>query len=120
MGIHDTMLSSNLDLPDGEPLLKIINDWPKDWDTAFTLRARGALLVSSAQINGKIPFVQIQSLAGSDCNLQNPWGETAVTLYRNGRQAEDISGTLLKFPTAKNETIVVVPKGSKPSRIRIL
>ncbi|HTX22897.1 MAG TPA: DUF5703 domain-containing protein [Candidatus Aquilonibacter sp.] len=120
MGIHDTMLSSNLDLPDGEPLLKIINDWPKDWDTAFTLRARGAFLVSSAQINGKIPFVQIQSLAGSDCNLQNPWGETTVTLYRNGRQAGDISGTLLKFPTAKNETIVVAPKGSKPSRIRIL
>jgi len=120
MGIHATMISGDTNRTDGDSVLKLINNWPKDWDTAFTLRARGAFVVSSAQIGGKIPFVQIQSLAGSNCNLDNPWGETTVTLYRNGKKAEDITGALLKFPTAINETIVVVPQGVKPAPIKIL
>jgi hypothetical protein len=118
-GIHTTMLSSDSETTDGEPILKIISDWPKDWDAAFTLRARGAFIVSSAQENGKIPFVEIQSLAGSHCTLQNPWGETAVTLYRNGKKAEDLSGTLIKFPTTKDEHIVMVPGNSIPQKMKI-
>lgn len=35
-----------------------------------------------------------------------------MTLYRNSRKAEDLSGETLAFPTAKGETVVAVLKGS--------
>jgi len=117
-GIHETMLSSGTNTLD--TTLSIFNRWPDDWDAAFTLRARGAFIVSSAHQNGKIPFVEIQSLAGNDCTLKNPWPGQAVTFYRNGRAAEEISGDTLVFPTVKGETVVLVPKGSTPAGVKIL
>jgi hypothetical protein len=119
-GIHSTMLSSTPELQEGEPVLKVLNDWPRDWDAAFALLARGAFVVSSAQQAGKIPWVEIRSQAGNPCRLTNPWKDTDVTLYRDGKKAEDLSGETLMFPTKKGETIVVVPKGSMPSVMKIL
>jgi hypothetical protein len=120
MGIHQTMLeSSPASVTNDEPI-RIFNDWPKDWDAAFSLRARGAFVVSSAFQGGKIPLVEIQSQVGGPCRLANPWGEGDATLYRNGKKAENLSGAILAFPTGKGETIVLVPKGSEPSRVRVL
>jgi hypothetical protein len=120
MGIHETMLDSSPASITNEEPIRIFNEWPKDWDAAFSLRARGAFLVSSAFQDGKIPLVEIQSQVGGPCRLANPWGEGNVTLYRNGKKAEDLSGATLVFPTGKGETIVVVPKGSEPSRVKVL
>ena len=120
MGIHSTMLeSSPASLTNEEPI-RIFNDWPKDWDAAFSLRARGAFVVSSAFQGGKIPLVEIQSQVGGLCRLANPWGQSEVTLYRDGKKAEDLSGATLAFPTGKSETVVIVPKGSEPSRVKVL
>jgi hypothetical protein len=69
---------------------------------------------------GKIEFVQVKSQAGGECRLRNPWGDATVTLYRDGNKAEDLSGSLLTFPTAKGETIVIVTRGSAPSRKKVL
>jgi len=63
---------------------------------------------------GRIGFVQIQSKVGGECRLCNPWPEKTLTLYRNGKKTKDLSGSLLTFPTARGETITVVPKGSIP------
>jgi CRISPR/Cas system CSM-associated protein Csm2 small subunit len=112
-GIHFTMLSSAPDSPAGDPVLSIFNQWPDDWDAAFQLLARGAFLVSSAHINGKIPLVEIQSQAGSDCVLKNPWPNETVTLYRNEKKAENVSGEILRFTTSKNEDIILVPSQGK-------
>jgi len=117
-GIHTTMLSSAPDSPEGDPQLSVFNRWPDDWDAAFSLLARGAFVVSSAHIDGRIPFVEIQSQAGNECVLKNPWAG-AVTLYRNGLKAEDLSGDILKFGTGRGETIVLAPQGSQPSKIKI-
>jgi Glycosyl hydrolase family 95 catalytic domain/Domain of unknown function (DUF5703) len=118
-GIHTTMLSSDPDTPGGEPVLKIINNWPNDWDAAFTLRACGAFIVSSAQQDGKIPFVEIQSLAGGGCRLANPWNDAKVTLYRDGKPAETLSGETLTLVTKKGETLVAAPEGSPPSPVNV-
>ncbi|MDP2896009.1 MAG: hypothetical protein Q8Q12_05545 [bacterium] len=118
-GIHETMLSSSPEEVDGEPVLSIFNDWPKSWDASFTLLARGAFLVSSSMEKGQIEFVEIQSRVGGECRLRNPWPEATLTLYQNGKKAEDVSGSLLTFATARGETIIVVPRASKPSRKRI-
>ncbi len=115
-GIHETMLSSTPEVEGGEPVLQIFNSWPKEWDAAFTLLARGAFLVSSSIEKGQIDFVEIKSQVGGECRLRNPWPEKTVTLYRKGNKDEDLSGSPLKFPTAQGETLIVVPQGSKPSR----
>ena len=38
---------------------------------------------------GKVPLVEIVSQLGGDFRLANPWKGGGVTLYRNGRKAED-------------------------------
>jgi hypothetical protein len=119
-GIHETMLLSSPEEISGEPVIKIFNDWPGSWDAAFTLLARGAFLVSSSMDKGQIEFVQIKSQAGGECRLYNPWPDKTVTLFRNSKPAEDLSGSLLTFSTMQGETIIVAPKGIKPSRKEIL
>lgn len=119
-GIHETMLSSSPEEVDDVPVLKIFNDWPRSWDAAFTLLARGAFLVTSSMENGQIEFVQIRSKAGGECRLRNPWPDKAVTLYRNNRKAESLSGFLLRFPTGADETVTLSITGTKLSRREIL
>lgn len=118
-GIHSTLLSSAPDAPEGEPELRLFSDWPKDWDAAFTLLARGAFEVSSAIHGGKVDFVEVRSLAASECRLRNPWARAAeVTLYRDGKQAETLSGSLLKFGARQGEQIVLVQPGRTPAQLK--
>jgi hypothetical protein len=111
------------DLPAGpgqSSVIRVFAAWPKDWDASFQLHARGGFKVGSAMRGGEVEFVEVHSLAGSECRLRNPWGDTAVTLHRNGTPSSDFTGLLLTFPTAKGETIVVVPQGREPPKLRIL
>jgi hypothetical protein len=100
-------------------IIRVFPAWPRDWDAAFTLLARGAFLVSSSMKTGRIEFVQIKSQAGDECRLRTPWPKATVTLHRDGQKAEELSGELLTFATSKGETIVVVPKGPEPSRVKV-
>jgi len=113
-GINSTMVSS------AEGTLTVFNGWPKSWDAAFRLLAPGAFLVCSIQQEGKIPFVEIQSQAGGRCRIQNPWGAVTVTLWRNGRQSEDLPGETVAFGTTPGETVVLVPKGASPAVVEFL
>ncbi|MBM4028003.1 MAG: hypothetical protein FJ280_21790 [Planctomycetes bacterium] len=61
---------------------------------------------------GKIPFVELKAVADSECRLRNPWGEGALTLYRNGKAAGELAGGLLRFPAAKDEVVALVPRGT--------
>lgn len=118
-GIHSTMLASDPAAPGGEPRLTIFSGWPKDWDAAFTLRAQGAFIVSSAQQDGKILFVEIQSLADGECHLANPWPHSTVTLHRSGRMTENLSGEVLSFATRAGETIAILPTGIQLSSFSV-
>jgi hypothetical protein len=118
-GIHSTMLASTPDTPEGDPVLSIFNRWPNDWDAAFMLLARGAFLVSSAQIHGRIPWVEIQSRAGNDCVLKNPWPSETIAVYRSGKKSEELSGDVLKFATSKGETIVLAPEDWKLETVKV-
>ena len=118
--LHNALCQSIPAGPGREPVIRVFPAWPKEWDAAFTLLARGAFLVSSSMAAGKIEFVEIQSQAGGECRLRNPWPESTVTLHRNGTKTEDLSGSLLTFPTAKGEIVSVVVKGVKLSRKEVL
>jgi hypothetical protein len=102
--------------PGKDSILHVFPAWPKQWDAQYTLLAAGAFLVTSSMRKGEVEFVDVLSQAGGECRLRNPWGKTAVTLYRNGKKAGTISGSLLTFKTTTGEEIVVVPKGKTPSQ----
>jgi hypothetical protein len=110
-GIHSSLLvntAANVE----DPVLQVFPEWPKDWDSEYRLLAPGAFTVTASLRNGKVDFVELQSQAGSPCKLRNPWGDAGVTLYRDGKKAEDLAGALLAFATAKGEDIVLAPKGA--------
>lgn len=111
-GVHASLLDSTPPGGEhGEPMLRLFNGWPKDWDASFTLLARGAFSVSAVQTAGKIGPITIVSRAGQVCRLQNPWGGAAVQLNRGSGAAEKLPGELLEFPTKPGERITVSPGG---------
>jgi hypothetical protein len=117
-GIHSSLLANATKSPSEDPIIQVFASWPKEWDAEFTLLARGEFLVTSSQRKGRIEFAELRSGLGQECRLQNPWKEGEVTLYRDGKKAENLSGSLLKFATVKGEDIVVVPAGANPSQFK--
>jgi hypothetical protein len=106
------LLQSVPSSPGKEPVNYLFPAWPKEWDAQFLLAARDAFLVSGSVQQGKIEFVEFYSQKGGPCRAQNPWPDTQVTLYRNGKPAEELSGKLLAFPTASGEKLTLAPKGT--------
>jgi hypothetical protein len=100
-------------------VLRLFSTWPRDWNAEFQLLARGAFVVGSAIRDGEIPLVEIHSQAGERCQLENPWPNLAVDLWRDGQLAQSLTGDLLNFSTSAGETIVVAPQGSKPRPIEV-
>jgi hypothetical protein len=106
--LHTALLQSVPPAPGGDPVLHVFPAWPREWDAAYTLRARGAFLVSAAMEKGQISFVEIRSRVGGECRLRNPWPERRVLLTRDGQQAGEPSGPLLSFATEQGETLLLV------------
>jgi hypothetical protein len=42
-----------------------------------------------------------------------------VTLHRDARKAEDLTGDVMTFPTRQGEIVAVVPRGSMPPTANI-
>jgi hypothetical protein len=116
--VHTALLQSVPAAPARDLIIHVFPAWPKDWDAQYTLLARGAFLVTSSMRGGEVEFVELHSQAGGECRLRNPWAQAKVTLYRGGKKSEDLTGTLLKFSTAKGENIVVVRTGVSPDKYR--
>jgi hypothetical protein len=74
--------------------------------------------VTSSIERGRIGFVELESQAGAECRLRNPWGESEVTLYRDGKKSENLEGSLLRFPTREGERVVVVASSETPDAHR--
>ncbi len=114
--LHSALLQSVPPAPGKNPVIYIFPAWPRVWDASYTLLARGAFLVSASMKQGKIELVEIHSQIGGECRLSNPWPDATLELFRNGKQAESLSGKQLTFPTERGEAISLVPKGSRPRR----
>ena len=117
-GIHSSLLENAASDVKEEPIIRVFSSWPKDWDAAFTLLARGGFVVTSSQRNGSIEFIEVQSPLGGECRVQNPWGENEVEFYREGEKSGSARGPLVQLTTGKGETIVIVPSGIVPAQLR--
>ena len=114
--LHTSLLQCVPSAPGRDPAIYLFPAWPREWDAAFTLAARGAFLVSTSMKNGEIGFVKIESRAGGECRISNPWPGKKLNLYRNGEKTERISGSLLTFNTTRGEILELVPGGLKPPK----
>jgi hypothetical protein len=62
-------------------VLRVFPDWPMDRDASFrTLRAKGAFLVSSELLEGKVRYIDFVSGAGGPLVIASPWGSQGVRL----------------------------------------
>ena len=109
--LQNALLQSVPPAPGKAAVNYIFPAWPKDWNAQFTLAARDAFVISASVEKGTIEFVEVHSQKGGQCRLQNPWPGSDVTLYRNGKAAETVSGGRLAFPTAAGEIVALAPKG---------
>ncbi len=116
--LHYALLQSEPVQPGREAIVRVFPAWPREWDAAFKLRARGAFLVTSSMRNGTIEFIEVHSEAGTECKLRNPWPESAVSLFRNGNRTDELTGSLLTIPTTASETLILVKQGTTPSQFR--
>ena len=92
-------------------VLRVFPVWPRERPARFgRLRAPGAFLVSSELRDGEVKSLTLESEAGRDCTLHNPWPGREVTLTRNGRVAENLKGELLRFPTRVGERVAMSPQ----------
>jgi hypothetical protein len=115
--IHLALLQSTPPAAAEDPVLHVFPAWPKEWNARFKLLARGAFLVSSSMRNGQVEYVEIESQQGADCRLRNPFPDDA-TVYRDGKSAGNVRGSLLHFPTKKGERLVLVAAGTNPSTFK--
>jgi hypothetical protein len=115
--LHLALLQSNPPAPGEDPVLHVFPAWPKEWNSRFTLLARGAFLVSSSMRSGQVEFVELISQAGAECRLRNPFAGDA-DLHRDGKKAATLSGSLLRFPTRKGERLVLVAAGTDPASFK--
>jgi hypothetical protein len=102
------LLNSNPPAPAAEPALRLFAAWPPEWEATFTLRARGALVVTASQKDGRVSSVEILSEVGAPCRLHNPWGEAEVLIQRDGTATvERMKGALLTIPARAGERLKI-------------
>jgi hypothetical protein len=109
--LHLSLLQSVPPAPGKEPVNTLFPSWPREWDARFTLAARDAFVISASLQNGKVAYVEIQSTKGGSCRVRNPWHQTELSLYRNGKESGTVSGPLLVITTTAGDTVTLVPKG---------
>jgi hypothetical protein len=112
------LLNSTPSAPAEEPTLRLFAAWPEEWDARFTLRARGAFVVSAERKNNAISAVEILSEAGAPLRLHNPWGGGDVVVTRAAGNTERLRGAVLTIATAPGERlkIAAAPGGARSGK----
>lgn len=84
--------------------------WPAGRDAAFAgLRAQGGFLVSATLAQGALARVKIESTAGGEVRLANPWPGAAVRIVSRHAVRPAVRNNLVTFPTAAGESYLVTP-----------
>ena len=106
--INEMMLQSH------KGVIRIFPVFPSNQKASFyRLRTFGAFLVSSKIENEIVRYIILESEKGKNCTIVNPWSNKKITLYRDGKIAETITGNIITFATKAGELITIVPEGEK-------
>jgi len=71
-GVNESLLQSH------NGLIRVLPAVSNSWSGAFRLRAEGGFLVAADFVEGSARLVEVQSLLGKKCRIQNPWSETCM------------------------------------------
>jgi hypothetical protein len=112
--LHNALCQSVGAGPAQAPVIRVFPAWPKDWDAAFSLLARGGFTVSSSMKGGEVELIRIQSRVGGECRVRNPWNGPVI-IHRGGTRWQQLDGSLLKFQTNAGEDFVLKPAGTPGS-----
>ncbi len=104
------LLQSGPPAPAADPIIRLFQAWPDEWDARFTLRARGGFVVTAERKGGRTTSVELRSEAGGTCRLQNPWNTARVSMNRTGKPPRQLEGPLLTLDTTLGDVIVLTPQ----------
>jgi hypothetical protein len=88
--LHIALVNSAPPAPGEDSAIELFTAWPKEWDAHFKLGARGGFVVTAAIRGGQVESVELESLAGAECRVRDPW-----------------TGELRRFPTRKGQRIIL-------------
>ena len=114
------LLQSVPPITGGEPVIRVFPAWPREWDATFDLLARRGFRVRAAMRGGEVRFVEILSQLGGECRVRDPFGAGVTALHRAGGRPVLLTGSLLAFPTAAGERVVLLPEGVSPAERRVV
>ena len=110
-----SVLGDMMLLQTGE-VLRVMPCMPKNLNTAFyNLRAPGAFLLSGEMRDGEAAYIVIESLAGCELKLANPWSGQKVRLIdaSNNVVLIESSEAVVSLPT-RTGLILVCDRAEKP------
>ena len=108
--INESLLQSVSARPGRPEVISVFPAWPRSWDAAYRLAARGGFLVSSEIQKGKVELIEIQSRRGETCRLRNPWGKPCIVNELDG-PSQVLEGEILRFDTVAGSRYRVFPQG---------
>ena len=115
-GINELLLRSPSGNCAGRPLIRVFPALIEAWrDVCISrLRAQGAFLVTAERRDGRTAYVLIESEAGADCQLVNPWpGETVAVECDDESVRHAVDGTAISFATRQGKSYSVCPAGTR-------
>jgi hypothetical protein len=118
-GLQEGLMQSIAPKPGMDPVIRVFPAWDINREASFQLLAKGGFLVSSSARNGAISFVEIDAQFGGTCRIRNPWVDTEITIYRDGKKSENMKGSLLLIQTKVGEIVIIAPKGKRLKPIEI-
>lgn len=100
--------------------IRVFPSIPEFWKDAYfhKLRAEGAFLVTSRLKNRMVEYVIVESEAGRNCEVVNPFRENEVSLIDLKTGVEKVlTGRVLKFETEKKGVYLLKPSSRPLSEI---
>ena len=101
-GINEVLLQSH------NGLIRVLPAVSRNWSGVFRLRAEGAFIVTADFAQGAARVVEVRSLRGGKCNIQNPWNETCI-VRADGRIVLRSDASTLQFETQPGAVYLIEP-----------
>jgi hypothetical protein len=105
-GVNEVLLQSH------NGLLRLLPAVSKSWSGIFRLRAEGGFLIAADFAEASPRLVEVQSLLGRKCRIQNPWNEPCV-VHTAGQVLIRSDERVVEFATQAGQVYLLTP-ASRP------
>ena len=99
-GVNEVLLQSH------NGLIRVLPAVSKNWSGSFRLRAEGGFVVATDFAEGSARWVEVQSLLGKKCRVENPWHEACIVRTAN-RVILRSDAAVIEFETDPGEVFLV-------------